>query len=322
MNLRDLAKRSVSLTCAYYLFDDWISGRRLAAGKFDTKSGARHAHLDLPASLAYIEKVYADYLSYAGLDRFTGVVAEIGPGDNFGVALLALSNGAREVHAIDRYHPRRDSDRQAAIYRALVERHRLADRFDGPPSEQSLRGLHYHPGHPAEDFFLRTALKFDTILSRAVLEHLYDPAVALSDMVRALRSGGTMVHRIDFRDHGMFCGHHPLTFLTIPEAIYRRMTRGSGRPNRAMYPLYLHWLASSGTSGSLRITRLVGVEEEVGPAVWDDLDSDLRRRACEHVAAIRSSLTLPFRDWPDQDLAISGCVLVVQNSPASAQAEP
>jgi SAM-dependent methyltransferase len=322
MNLRELAKRSVALTCAYYLFDDWRARRRWARGNYDTRSGSRHAQLSLENSLAYIEKVHADYLTYAGRSRFAGIVAEIGPGDNFGVALLMLGNGADAVHAIDRYRPRRDPSRQAAIYRALVERHGLTDCFDGPPSEQTLRGLRYYPGRPAEDFFRRTALTFDAILSRAVLEHLYDPAVALSDMLRALGPGGTMVHRIDLRDHGMFTGHHPLTFLTIPEAVYRRMTAGSGRPNRGMYPLYRHWLASSGAQGSLRITRLAGVEEEVGPAVWNELDPELKRRACRSVEKIRPSLTAPFRNWPDQDLAISGCVLVVHNSTASAQARP
>jgi SAM-dependent methyltransferase len=314
MNLRDLVKRSVALSCAYYLFDDWRAGLRWARGDYTTKSGTRHARLDLPASLAYIEKVHTDYLAYAGRDRFTGTVAEIGPGDNFGVALLTLGNGARDVHAIDRYRPRRDPDRQTAIYRALAERHGLIHCFDGPPAEQTLRGLHYHPGCPAEDFFRQTRLQFDAILSRAVLEHLYNPATALSDMLRALRPNGTMVHRIDLRDHGMFAGHHPLTFLTIPETIYRRMTAGSGRPNRVMFPLYRDWLASSGASGSLRITRLVGIDEEVGPAIWDDLGADLTRRACEHVAAMRPYLALPFRNWPDQDLAVSGCVLAVHAS--------
>src|SRR5688572_3742744 len=109
MNLRELAKQSVALTCAYYLFDDWRAKRRWSRGDYDTKSGTRHAQLSLEDSLAYIENIHAGYLAYAARDRFTGRVAEIGPGDNFGVALLLLGNGADEVHAIDRYRPRRDT---------------------------------------------------------------------------------------------------------------------------------------------------------------------------------------------------------------------
>jgi SAM-dependent methyltransferase len=305
-----LVKRSVLLTCAYYLFDDWRARRRWAAGRLDTRSGTRHAQLDLDASLAYIEKVYADYLAYAGCERFTGTVAEIGPGDNFGLALLLLGSGAEAVHAVDRYRPHRDPARQAAIYRALADRHGLQSRFDGSPSEHTLRGLHYYPGQPAETFFRDSTRRFDAILSRAVVEHLYDPTAALSDMLSALRPGGRMVHRIDLRDHGMFAGYHPLTFLTIPEPIYRRMTGGSGRPNRALFPVYRNWLETAGARGSLRITRLAGVDEEVGPAAWDDLDPALKRRALECVAAIRPSLAAPFQSWPDHDLAVSGCLLV------------
>lgn len=318
VKLKILAKRSVLLTCAYYLFDDWRTRRRWAAGRLDTTSGTRHAQLDLDASLAYIEKVYADYLAYAGCPRFTGRVAEIGPGDNFGVALLLLGNGAEEVHAIDRYRPQRDPVHQAAIYQALADRHGLADRFTGPPGEATLRGLHYHPGRPAETFFHGTSIRFNAILSRAVIEHLYDPAAALTDMFRAVQPGGVMVHRIDLRDHGMFTGHHPLTSLTIPEAVYRRMTRGSGRPNRVLLPAYRNWLKTSGARGSLRITRLAGVEAEVGPADWDNLDPALTRRALECVAAVRPSLAAGFKNLPDEDLAVSGCLLVARRPDAPA----
>lgn len=312
VTLKALVRRSVLLTCAYYLFDDWRAQRRWTAGKHVTTSGTRHARLDLPASLAYIEKIYADYLAYAGCDRFCGTVAEIGPGDNFGVALLLLGNGVEAVHAIDRFRPQRDPVRQAAIYQALADRHGLADRFNGPPAETTLRGLQYHPGRPAETFFRNSTQRFDAILSRAVVEHLYDPAAALTDMFRALQPGGIMVHRIDLRDHGMFTGHHPLTSLTIPEAVYLRMTRGSGRPNRVLLPAYRNWLETSGARGSLRITRLAGVDEEVGPADWDGLDPALKRRALECVAAVRPSLAAGFKNLRDEDLAVSGGLLVAR----------
>lgn len=68
------------------------------------------------------------------------------------------------------------------------------------------------------------------------MEHLFDPVAALDGMLEALRPGGTLVHRIDLRVHGMFRGQHPLTFLTLPDAIYTRMTRNSGRPNRVLFP--------------------------------------------------------------------------------------
>ena len=282
MSLGRQVKRSVTLTILYYLMDDLRARYRLFCGKLMTRSGSRHGTLKLEESLQYIERVYGDYVDYGELEGFAGRVAEIGPGDNFGVALLMLGAGAKEVHTIDRFRPLRDDARQAGIYRALATRHGL-DRLlvDDGANAVAIRGLVASHGVAAETFFKSSVLRFDCIVSRAVLEHLYDPLSALDDMAAALVPGGTLIHRIDFRDHGMFSGHHPLTFLTIQDALYRAMTRESGRPNRLLLPAWRDWLHRSPLTGSLRVTRLVGVEGEMGPAEWDDIHPASRRNgAC------------------------------------------
>ena len=318
MGLRNVVKRSIPLTCLYYVVQDWWAGQRLARGDISTYSGRRHVDLDIETSLAYVEMVYADYLSYAGIERFSGVLGEIGPGDNFGIALLALAGGASEVHAIDRFYSHRDPEQQRRIYQALSKRHNLAHLFDGEPAEETIRGLGYHPGQLAETFFRSSGIAFDAIISRAVIEHLYDPIGALNDMVAALNPGGLLIHRIDLRDHGMFARHHPLTFLTIPGSVYRRMTPNTGRPNRILFPAYRDWLDRADGDGSLRITRLAGVDGEVGPAIWNDLDVDLRQKAEETLARIRPRLAAPFREMSDQDLAVSGCLMVARKRAMSA----
>lgn len=304
-----LVRRSRALTCAWYLFDDWRARRRLARGRIDTRSGNRHEALTPARSVDYIEHVWRDYLAYAGRPALTGTVCEIGPGDNFGVALLFRRYGADAVEAIDRYRTRRDPDRQAAIYRLLSDRHDLADLFDGEPAEATMKGVTYHPGSPAETYFAAPGYRFDAIVSRAVLEHLYDPLAALDDMFASLRPGGILVHRIDLRDHGMFAGRHPLTFLTIPDRLYRRMTMGAGRPNRVPAAAYRTWLERPGRHGTVRITRLVGVAQELEPADWHDIPRPLREQALTTVAAIRPRIVPGLRNLPDETLAVSGIVL-------------
>ena len=322
MSLRRQVKRSIALTCLYYLADDRRARYRLARGRLSTRSGTRHATLSLDESLGYIDRVYRDYLAYGGIEGFCGCVAEIGPGDNFGVALRMLGAGAEHVHTIDRFRPVRDNVREALVYRALAERHGfgglLTDAGDG---RLGIRGLTAHSGAPAETFFRSSGHRFDYIVSRAVLEHLYDPFAALDDMAAALAPGGRLIHRIDFRDHGMFAGHHPLTFLTIPDTFYRAMTRGSGRPNRLLLPEWRDWLERSPLAGSLRITRLVGVEGEMAPAEWDDIDPAARRTALATVRAIRPRLAPNLTPFTDRDLAVSGCVLVAKR-PASETGTP
>lgn len=309
--VKKAVRRNLALTCLAYVVDDWRKGLRLRAGRLETRSGTPHNAFSFNESLDYIETVYRDYVTQAGGEPIQGRVAEIGPGDNFGVALMLLAAGAREVHAIDRYRPLRDPERQRAIYRGLSERHGMAHLFEGTPDEESIRGLVRHVGEPAETFFAQWPLEFDAILSRAVMEHLYDPLKALDDMAAALRPGGVLVHFVDLRDHGMFAGRHPLTFLTVPDAIYRAMTRNSGRPNRVLLTDYRRWLEESGLTGNILVTRLVGIEDKVEPpAPWDAIDREARARAERAVCAIRPRLARRFRHLPDRDLAIAGILLV------------
>lgn len=133
MNWSNGASRSPASTT-------WTTTGGRAGGRLATRSGARHATLSLDDSLDYIDRVYADYLAYGGVDRFSGRVAEIGPGDNFGIALRMLGAGAREVHTVDRYRTLRDDARQARIHRALAGPHGLLDGGAGGNEIRGLRG--------------------------------------------------------------------------------------------------------------------------------------------------------------------------------------
>jgi SAM-dependent methyltransferase len=312
MSLTGFVKRSIPLACAYYVVAGWRRRRRLRRGIIRTRSGNRHAILDLQASLAYIESVWRDYLAWAGRPALTGDIVEIGPGDNFGVALLFLAHGARSVTAIDKFEPERDLARQNAIYRALGNRHDLARLFNGEVSEAAIRNLTYLPGMPAERYFVAGAPAADAVVSRAVLEHLDDPLVALDAMWASLRPGGLLLHRIDLRDHGMFAGAHPLAFLTIGSALYRAMTAETGWPNRLLLPAYRTFLNQRGWPGRTGITRLVGVPGEFPAVSWEQLPAEARQQALAQVRAIRPRLAAPFRMMADEDLAVAGFVLVAE----------
>lgn len=316
MSLTSLVKKNIPLACAYYLAAGWQRRRRLRRGIIRTRSGNRHAVLDLPASLAYIESVQRDYLAWAGRPALTGDLIEIGPGDNFGVALLFLAQGARSVTAIDKFESERDMARQNAIYRALSEKHQLARLFDGEASETAIRNLSYLPGMPAERYFVAGAHGFDAVISRAVLEHLDDPLAALDAMWAGLRAGGLLLHRIDLRDHGMFAGAHPLAFLTIGSALYRAMTAETGWPNRLLLPAYRDFLTRRGWAARIGITRLAGVPGEYAALSWEELPAEARQQALAQVRAIRPRLAAPFRALADEDLAVAGFVLVAEKPAA------
>ena len=214
-----------------------------------------------------------------------------------------------EVDAIDRFYSKRDHEAQRKIYTALCIEEGIKNQFMGAPDEITLKGLGYYPGVSAEVFFASRKTYYDAILSRAVLEHLFDPIGALHDMASSLKPGGSLIHRIDLRDHGMFSEHHPLTHLTINEFLYHRMTRKSGRPNRVLIHQYRQWLDESDLKGEVLITRLAGIKNEITPARWTEIPAKTRKKAIAIVQQVRPKLTRTLRNVSDQDLAVTGIVL-------------
>jgi len=155
---------------------------------------------------------------------------------------------------------------------------------------------------------------FDFIVSRAVLEHLYDTDAAFSAMNRLLIPGGYMIHKIDFRDHGLFSDkHHPLTFLSIPTSIYKLMSYDSGKPNRRLINYYRQKMIELAYDTKLFITAIVGSESEILPHKQvvtfgvDYFDSTVSL-----LNQIRPRLQTEFREMSDEDLMVSGIFLAAR----------
>jgi SAM-dependent methyltransferase len=324
--LKAMAKRSKWLVVAVSIAKDQWARWAARAGPAPSTSGATHESLPVEQSLAYIDGVFRDYLRYGGLrcsDLHGSRVLELGPGDNYGVALHFLACGAARVTLVDRFATRRDEAHQARIYRALLdgldEERRIsigdAIRLDGEITFDRRR-LQVMEGVAVEDLEERLEPgTFDLVVSRAVLEHVADPDRAMAAIDRMLATGGLMLHKVDFRDHGMFTtgGVHPLTFLTVPDGLYRLMSRNSGRPNRHLIDWYRAKLASLDYETRLLVTRLVGMDGEVEPhAEGVSLDSPEGRRTLELVRAIRPRLRPGFRLLDDVDLGVAGIFIVAR----------
>jgi SAM-dependent methyltransferase len=297
-----------------YVADDIGWGVRQRLGRIESESGSTHRALAVEDSVAYVEEVFNDYLTYGGLDHLAGKAAEVGPGDNAGVALLLQWDGCQTVDLVDRFRSRRSPDQQKLIYQALAHRHQpdgLADNWD----DERLPGITWRLGSSAEDFFDQCAREgqpgYDLIVSRAALEHLYHPLGAIRSMAACLKHGGRMVHKVDFRDHGMFTPVHPeLTFLRFPTVLYREMTRRSGRPNRVLLHRYRDLAEELGRSGSLEVTilvtSLVGHGEVTPHVPFAALPPALLRRAVTEVESQRYRFAREFANVAPEDLAVSG----------------
>ena len=124
-----------------------------------------------------------------------------------------------------------------------------------------------------------------------------------------------MLHKIDFRDHGIFSKHqhHPLTFLTIPDSVYRLMVYDSGKPNRKLLPYYRNKAAGLGFAARFLVTRIVGVESEIAPHKEEVFfNVDYSDSTLSLLKSIRPRLQEEFKNMSDTDLMVSGIFLIAQ----------
>ena len=327
------SKTAIVLSFTAYDLRMWTAGLRTKAV---TTGGSTHSRMvDVAASVDYIDRVFRDYLSYGGLDEadLAGKrVLELGPGDNFGVALRFIAAGAEQVVALDKFYSWRDPEQQRAIYTALLDslpagqRERAEGAIslagDVEPDPERIRYVYGTGIEEGDKLFDHEA--FDLIVSRAVLEHLYDTDASLDAMDRLLAPGGLMLHKVDFRDHGMFSGfgHNPLTFLTIPRRVWRWMSYHSGRPNRRLIDWYRRKLDALGYEDArLLTTHLVAQEAEVEPHRERVPREDWPRETGEVIEAVRPKLASDYRDLPDDDLAVQG-IFMIARKPATQGAAP
>ncbi len=324
-HFRQIAKRSKTAIICYHIYDNWSTKRQFISGNIKTICGSTHSQLLLAESLNYIELVFSDYLKYSGLSTTMlnyKRVLEIGPGDNSGVALKFLLAGAKQVVCLDKFFSKQDWKQQHKIYEALREQSNDGERqiFDEVINlgegviGDAQKLLHIYGIGIEEAEKVLEPESFDLIVSRAVLEHLYDTDAAFSVMDRLLVPGGYMIHKIDFREHEMFFGkHHPLTFLTIPDSIYKLMTYDSGQPNRRLINYYRRKTTELAYDTKIFITAIVGSESEILPhKEIVAFGVDYSDSTISLLNQIRPHLQAEFREILNEDLMVSGIFLVAR----------
>ena len=272
----------------------------------------RAAHESASDAANYFLECFDDYFDQLGIERqrigasLAGkTVLEYGPGDVLGVALLMYAHGAARVQCVDRFPLVRMTEKNAAVYRRLLQ-------VLEPPQRERAAGAFRESGVPesgfrpeaidyaiAQDGVVGDGDAFDIVISRAVLEHVNDLDATIADIKRNLRPGGTSVHKVDLSDHGID-RYQPFDFLTWPQWLYRLMFSHRGFPNRWRLDRYRAAAARSG----LRFRTLV----PTGKVHTDRLQR------------VQPRLAGAFRGIPLEELAWSGFWMVLEHEDALAPA--
>jgi SAM-dependent methyltransferase len=249
----------------------------------------------------------ADYDRNGPLNDVRGwEILEIGPGDNLGIPLLYYAAGAKRVTALDRFYSYRDKTQQKAIYDALIERLPAEQRERAEKAFSDRAESKFNP--EAIDCIYGTGIddprnidrlgKYDLIISRAVLMEVCHLEQALENLVRMLKPGGLMLHKVDFRDYWMFSKHHhPLTFLTIDDKLWKMMSSHRANSNRCLLNVYQEEMGRMGLT--VRVPQRTRYQvPENGEKNW--------------LETIRNKLQPRYRYLPDDVLLTSGAFIVAE----------
>jgi hypothetical protein len=330
-----LARRSKTAIVAQKIYANRKMKRRFASGDIETIHGSAHQTKTIAESLSYIEEEFNDYLRYADLqtqDLRGKRVLELGFGDNVGVALKILASGATQVVCLDKFYSKRDQKQQQEIYQALRDtlKEDAKQRFDQAIDLQSgieinsdrLKCINGMPLEVAAAALSSERQLFDLIISRAVLEEIYEPDAVFSAMDGLLSPGGYMLHKIDLSDYGMFrsAGMNPLTFLTISERVYRLMASDSGIPNRRPMSYYQGKMEELGYEAKILITDVIdrNGKGDLHPHKEKiELGVDYTESTLAYVDQIRPQLRGAFRELPSEELIVAGIFLIARK-PARA----
>ncbi len=187
-----------------------LFGRRRSVAPpepFEPPEDALQEHVRYAMGLA---ASYLGQLEQAGCSLRGLRVLELGPGSDFGPALILASHGAK-VTIADRFMDKQDQDHHRALNARLLQ------TWDGP--NQAIRRAVEVGGYDGVLTLLDCDAEnlacpdrsFDLVLSNAVFEHVVGAQAACRQLFRVTAVGGAHFHQIDLRDHRDFA--RPLEYL-------------------------------------------------------------------------------------------------------------
>jgi SAM-dependent methyltransferase len=212
---------------------------------------------------------------------------ELGPGDSVSTALVAHAHGAERTLLVDSGPW---ASLEVGTYQRVADV--LKDKGLAVPPFASFDamldacGASYHAEGLASLRALPEA-SVDYIFSQAVFEHvrLHEFPATMAELRRILRQDGLMTHRVDLKDH-----------------LAKSLNNLRFQERRWEAPL----MAESGFyTNRIRMGRMVELMEEAG------FDVELAQVDRWPVLPVpRHKLAPPFRDLPEEELKVSGFLMV------------
>ncbi len=224
-----------------------------------------------------------------------GTVLEIGPGWDFGAAML-LGEDARRLIVADRFLAAWQEAFHLAVYRRLRASLARPSRYlDAVIVNNGYEGVMETLAEPSYALTSIGDGEVDVVYSNAVLEHVHPLDAAAHELFRITRGGGWGVHQIDLRYHRSF--EMPLEHLLMSHDEFSRILD----------------LRHCEVGCQTRLGEAASIFRAAG---FDVVRVDPNMNApeaylAEFIGRLRRDAISPYRDWPEDDLrAISGRLYV------------
>ena len=227
--LRIIRKRKF-LLLGFYLFLNLFNATRQVFKQTALKTGNRKEN---SSDLVNYYKFCINTLTKSELDfAKVGHALEVGPGDSAGLAVVLKNFGVQNIDIIDKFQKYDIITPNQSLYMKLTSEINGLELENVDTSaikqldlKQDLLQRANDPAH----------LKYDLIYSVSVCEHLWPLSAYLKAMNMLLNENGSMLHIINFTDHGMFSPeHNRFYFRKINSWIYDLVMKPGGRPNRVL----------------------------------------------------------------------------------------
>jgi SAM-dependent methyltransferase len=181
-------------------------------------------------------------------------VLEVGPGSDLATGAVMIHRGASSYSAVDLFDNRGQADPR--LYSEL-------SRVLGTAVDPTVLGFCQtdFPGLP------KLQGEWDLIVSNATLEHIDEVPALFRRLAQLAGPGARMVHHVDAQTHMRWIKEiDPWNILRYPSAVYDRLLRFPGAPNRLLATDYVRAAQSAGWTDATVQGDLLADEDYVSRA--------------------------------------------------------
>ncbi len=196
-------------------------------------------------------------------------ILELGPGEDLGIGLTLLAQGAQKYYAVDKNNLVQKNRHQNLFYQKLFEKLATQIPYDKIEKLKNELQTTFQNSPGALNYLYEKAFTFeripkksiDIIFSQAALEHFDDIKKTIRDLDGIVKSGTVFIAEVDLQTHTRWLRpNDPLNIYRFSNWFYQ-LCKFSGSPNRVRPFEYVEAFTQAGWE-KIEIIPLIKLSEK------------------------------------------------------------